>query len=377
MQINPSPLLGWVVGLVMAFIAMPGCSEEPALDAAPHSAHPEAHAVVLTYHHVSAETPASTSITPAQFEAQLDFIDTQGFEVWSLDEIVSAMQNGAAVPDNVVGISFDDAFESILTNAHPHLQARGWPYTVFVSSSDIDAGRKPYMSWAQLKQLAQQGVTLGNHTHSHGHLTAQQPGENEAQWRQRVKDDIATAQQRIEEQTGVDAHLFAYPYGEYNHALQALISELDLIGFGQHSGAIGPLSDFTALPRFPVGGNYTDLSRLRTTLETRPLYVAAQPKGPLVLTPESKLGAKPVLNLTIHPGPYNLAQLACYASGQGQMQLSKQQAAGTYRIQPKSAVQVGRTKYNCTAPHKTAAGVYYWWSYLIMKPHSDGSWYRG
>lgn len=369
--------LAALLGLAVALTASNGCSEEisnPSPPAETSSSAP--HAVVLTYHHVATDTPASTSISPARFDAQLDYIEREGFQVWPLQRIATTLKNGANLPDNVVGLSFDDAYESVFTNAHPRLQARGWPYTVFVSTAAIDANAKPYMSWSQLRQLVEQGVTLGNHSHSHAHLTVRNTNESDKQWRQRAYDDISRAQQRITEQTGVAPTLFAYPYGEYSQPLSALISELGLIGFGQHSGAIGPFSDFTALPRFPIGGNYTDLERLSTTLHTRPLAVAAKPQGPMLLEGDNQ-AKRPELQITVKQGPYNLQLLACYATGQGQMQLTRLDTPGTYRIKPKQALNVGRTKYNCTVPHVSTAGVYYWWSYLLMRPHSDGSWYRG
>jgi len=367
-----------LLGLAVALTAGAGCSEERAEASQPAAGGvQEAHAVVLTYHHVADNTPASTSITPAQFDAQLNYLEAQGYAVWPLQRIATTLRSGAPLPDNVVGLSFDDAYASVFANAHPRLQARGWPYTVFVSTEAIDQGAEPYMNWAQLKQLADQGVALGNHSHSHAHLVAQQAEETSQQWRQRVQRDIQTAQQRIRQQTGITPDLFAYPYGEYNQQLSELVSELALIGFGQHSGAIGQHSDFTALPRFPVGGNYTDLNRLATTLNSRPLYVTAQPPGPMVLQPGNPSAERPELDIRIGAGRYNLQLLACYATGQGQMRLTQGTAPGAFRIKPNNALNVGRTKYNCTAPHTSAPGVYYWWSYLLMKPHSDGSWYRG
>ena len=65
-------------------------------------------------------------------------------------------------------------------------------------------------------------------------------------------------------------------------------------------------------------------------------------------------------------------QLRCYATGQGLMHMHWQ--ANTVTIRPKRAVQVGRTKYNCTAPTEQA-GAYYWWSYLVMRPHAEDRWY--
>ena len=187
-----------------------------------------------------------------------------------------------------------------------------------------------------------------------------------------------TGSRHVAEVTGHIPRLYAYPYGEYTAALAEVVQAQDLIGFGQHSGAIGPKSDFGALPRFPIGGNYADLQRLATSLKTRPLYVQASPPGPLILSAGTNPDtARPELRIGVRPGPYRLSQLACYATSQGNMTINAGGANGTYRIRPSSPLGVGRSKFNCTVPHATEAGVYYWWSYLLMRPNADGSWYRG
>jgi biofilm PGA synthesis lipoprotein PgaB len=52
------------------------------------------HAVVLLYHHVSEDTPASTSISPGQFAKHLDYLDQEGFVVMSLPAMLDALYAG-------------------------------------------------------------------------------------------------------------------------------------------------------------------------------------------------------------------------------------------------------------------------------------------
>lgn len=342
--------------------------------AAPSSDTAASQAVVLVYHHVADDTPASTSITPADFAAHLDYLAQHNHTVWPLPQLVRTLQQGIAVPPRTVAITFDDAWSSVYTTAHPLLKARGWPYTVFVNTAAVEAGRRNVMSWSELQELAMDGVTIGNHSHQHAHLVARGVGQSEQQWRQWVQIDIGTAQRLIQQHTGVRPELFAYPYGEYTAALGALIRDQALVGFGQHSGAIGPASDFSALPRFPMGGHYTDLTRLATAVNTRPLYVTAHPSGPWVV--EAGQALAPALQLHVQPGDFDAAQLACYASGYGRLDIT-QLATGQFQIASGTPLNVGRTKYNCTAPSRAVSGVYHWWSYLFMRPPADGMWYRG
>jgi len=332
------------------------------------------HGVIFVYHHVANDTPRSTSVTPGEFAAHLDYIAQHGYTVWPLQHLAASLRSHEPVPDNVVALTFDDAYVSVATTAHPLLKSRGWPYTVFVNTESVDAGRAPYMNWKQLQALVRDGVDIGNHAHRHAHLVHREPPESETQWQTRVRGEIVGAQQRIRAELGITPSLFAYPYGEYDSALSGIVADLDLIGLGQHSGAVGFGSDFTALPRFPVGGAYATLDRLATSLRTRPLYVRANPSGPLVMRGAH---ARPAIDLELVPGPYDAAQLGCYASGQGRMQLRPGRDPLRMQIQPSSALNTGRSKFNCTVAHRDEPGVFFWWSYLVMKPIDEARWYDG
>ena len=331
------------------------------------------HAVVLTYHHVSRDTPTSTSITPAQFGAHLDHLERHGYRIWPLQKLVQRLQRGKHVPANTVALTFDDAYLSVFTTAHPMLKARGWPYTVFVSTQAIDAEQQPYMNWPQLQQLAREGVELGNHSHVHEHFAHPSANESASQRKNRFLRDIRTAQARLQTQTGSNSTLFAYPYGEYTPEMSHWIKQLGFTGFGQHSGAVGWHSDFTALPRFPQGGHYTDLEQLQTRLQTRPLFVEAVPPGGVIL--RARQSAE-WLTLNLAKGPYRFEQVRCYATGQGEMQMRAGAHKQQLQIRPQQPLSAGRSKYNCTAPHESFPKQFYWWSYLLMKPNNDGSWYK-
>ena len=53
-----------------------------------------------------------------------------------------------------------------------------------------------------------------------------------------MQSEINQAQQRIQQELGVEEKFFAYPYGEFDDQTYRLISDLGYVGFGQHSGAI-------------------------------------------------------------------------------------------------------------------------------------------
>ncbi|HEX7762143.1 MAG TPA: polysaccharide deacetylase, partial [Cellvibrio sp.] len=88
---------------------------------------PASAAVVILYHHVSDTTPKSTSISPAAFEAQMDYLAKNNFTVVPLLELTEKLRKGEPLPDKTVAISFDDSYASVYESAFPRLKKRGWP----------------------------------------------------------------------------------------------------------------------------------------------------------------------------------------------------------------------------------------------------------
>lgn len=318
-------------------------------------------AVGLMYHHFGVDRYPSTNIRLEQFEQQLQFLEQNGFQVLHLNRVLGALQAGEDLPDKTVVITMDDAYESVYTEAFPRLKRRGWPFTVFVSTDYIDKGYSNYMSWAQMREMAQHGASFGNHSRSHGHLIRRQGGESLSQWRERVRDDLRFAQRRLEEELDTVTDVFAYPYGEYNLALAELVESLGLIGMGQHSGAMGSNSDFRFLPRFPMAEAFAEPEAFRNKVLSLPMPLQQTP----AIDPQTE-AQRPVLELPFPPEHGHLKQLNCFASGQGRIEvnwISETRA----RIQAEKDLPAGRSRYNCTAP-SPQAGRFYWFSQPWIRP---------
>jgi len=358
----------------LALVVLSACSA-----ASPAS---EPHAVVLLYHHVSEQTPPSTSVTPAQFEQHLDYLAEHDYRVWPLARLLDAvLKETEEVPERVVALTFDDAYQSVYTQAHPRLADRGWPYTVFANTDAIDAGHSPYMSWAKLRELADDDVAIENHSAGHAHMSRPEAGESGREWRHRVRADIAKAHARIKEEIGRAPVLFAYPYGEDSPALAEVVAEDHEYGLAQRSGPVGPLSDPLSIPRFPMATGFASLDRLALAVRSRPLPVSqtrTRPSGGSDRRDDGgdnggddgsdKRGDIGSIELSIEPGGFRAGQLNCFA-GSGQRLETAMDGQDPYRVTIDVAgVGVpGRNKVNCTAPAADGSGDFYWfsWQWLI------------
>ena len=355
--------------LVIAALGCSGSAEEapvvetPAMDGDPVAG--DDHAVVLQYHFVAEGTPRVTSVTPAEFEAHLDHLTTNGYAVRPLLELIAALRSGDTVPENSVAITFDDAYISIYDNAFPLLKARGLPFTVFVNTEPVDAGSAAFTSWDQLREMQSAGATIANHTVSHAYLVRQPQPEDAAAYDARLEAEIDFAEERIEAELGVSHRLFAYPFGEYDDRLRAWLAAEGYIGIGQHSGAMHAGSDFLALPRFPFSGDYADLQGFAEKIDARglPVVAAEDLVEPTLATRE----ARPTLTFEVAAGPYRAGQLNCFATGQDRIEVEViGQDPLRLRVQAPRDVPAGRSRYNCTAPHESD-GSWFWFSHPWLR----------
>ena len=335
------------------------------------------HAVILMYHHVDESTPQITSVTPDLFEEHLTYLERHGFRIWPLPAVVDSLKSGGAIPDSVVAITFDDGYRSVFTEAFPRLRKRGWPFTVFVSTEDIDQHNGPVLHWDQLREMAMEGATIASHGHRHRHLQRLEPGESRQQWRTRTLEELRRSRQRILEEIGQDPELLAYPYGEFDEHVQELVRQLDWTAFGQQSGAAGPLKDGTCLPRYPLAADFALMADFPVKAASLPLPVLQTETEDLVLKYRDGsviVGAEaPVLMLTLGPGDYQADQLSAYASGQGRAHLRwLDRVSGKLEIQAPYDIPAGRSRYNLTAP-AAEPGRWYWFSYtwIVGALHQD------
>ena len=313
-------------------------------------------AVILQYHHVSEKLPAVTSVSSETFKSHLQYLKTNNFNVVPLDTLLNHLKEGKTVNANTVAITFDDGYDNNITDAAPILEAFNYPYTIFVNPQLIDEQQSYVMTWDQLRTLAKRGALIANHSAKHDYLHKRLQGESQAQWYRRISHDITWSEQRIHKEIGHHAKLLAYPYGEFNNALQRLVSDLGYTGIGQHSGAVGVTSDFTRLPRFPASGIYSNLNTLKTKIHAHPFAIDTVKYSDSVTTQ-----TQPTVTISFAEKPFQNTQFACFVSGVGAATL-KWINDSTVSVTSPKKLPVGRSRYNCTAPVKSLPGTYYWYS---------------
>ncbi len=320
--------------LAVVLLAAAGWAAAP-----PSAALAENSAVVLMYHRFGEGKYPSTNITITQFEAHIRELKSGAYTVLPVPEIIAALRRGTPLPERTVGLTIDDAYLSVYTEAWPRLKAAGLPFTLFVATEPLDRKHPNYMTWDNLREMAGAGVTIGHQTASHLHMTKASAERN--------RRDIARADGRFRANLGMRPKLFAYPYGEAGLAVQKLVRGADFAAaFGQHSGAIGGTDDLYYLPRFAMNEKYGDLARFRLVANTLALPVTDMvPADPLItgLNP-------PAIGFTVIGNVKGLQRLTCFAF-EGRVKVER---LGASRIEVRvgKPFPKGRTRLNCTMPAK-------------------------
>jgi biofilm PGA synthesis lipoprotein PgaB len=305
-------------------------------------------AVALIYHRFDDVRYPSTNLSLATFRQQLDWLGANGFEVWSASKLVERLGSGEAVPDKVAVITIDDAYRSLL-GAAELLEEYGYPFSVFVSTRPVDQGTPDMLDWDGLRGLCRQGGEILNHAADHDSLLAR-PGETASERRQRILEQLATAQQRIDAELpeSCRGRIFSYPYGEFDHLAEETLAGAGFPAFGQQSGPIATWDSLQALPRFPVNQAFANSELMITKLLSLPFPDVLVPSDPVV-------GENPPV-LRLRPFPA-IDRVRCFDGSGKPLARSIEQEAYLYKAS--APLPAGRNRYNCT--YRSADGARYHW----------------
>lgn len=181
---------------------------------------------ILMYHHIMDSATAkkigatNLNVPPEIFRQQMDYLIGKGYSIVGLNQLPS-MIAGNALQSKPVVLTFDDGYRDFFDSAYGILREKNLKATVFVISQFIGGAR--YLEWWQIKEMVDSGLILiGDHTLNHPSLPKLTKEEEFNQ--------IVSAKNVIEQNTGVRVNLFAYPYGGVNQNSRDILKENGFIG---------------------------------------------------------------------------------------------------------------------------------------------------
>jgi peptidoglycan/xylan/chitin deacetylase (PgdA/CDA1 family) len=217
---------------------------------------------ILMYHYIK-ELPAGAddmqamlTLAPKTFHQHLEYLDKAAYQTISLYDLEDALRNGTALPEKPIILSFDDGYREHYDFVFPLLQRYEMTATFFIVSNWLGDGN--FMTWEQLSQMAEAGMSIEAHTMSHPDLRNQDEDF--------LRDEILGNVELIESHLGIRPRFFAYPYGGYDAATLAFLAGTDILGaVSIQSGSLQRLDKIYELRRLMVT-NETDVEGLRILL---------------------------------------------------------------------------------------------------------------
>ena len=247
---------------------------------------------VLMYHHIADVGDSVVTVSAELFKKQLDYLDENGYETVSFDEII-AYANGEDVdiPEKPVAIVFDDGYESNYLIAYPELKARGDKATICLIGScvgkdtykDTGVPMLPYFSWDQAREMRDsETIALGSHTYDMHQYAPLETGrvragvvpfddESKRDFVAAIREDYTKMSELFRENLGQNIEIFAYPNGQYSELSERVIESMGAkvtltTRVGMNRIRRGDPKSLYLLRRYSINDS-TDVETLQTYLD--------------------------------------------------------------------------------------------------------------
>ena len=199
-----------------------------------HAASAGGRAIVLGYHQFTGPgVPSKNIYSMSQdvFDKEMQYLRDNGFNVVPLSDVVRFVKGEIGLPPNAVAITIDDGYKSSIVYAAPVLKKYGYPWTFFVYPQFITRTEgKGAASWPDLVELGKEGVDVECHSMTHPLLSKKVQKWNGPrhlltpdEYDQFLTSETSGAKAILEKELGKKIVYFAYPYGDYNKAVEAKV----------------------------------------------------------------------------------------------------------------------------------------------------------
>ncbi len=212
---------------------------------------------ILGYHDFSRTRPATQMcLNTDEFRRHLEYIRTEGLTVISMQEFLDWLHGKLELPAQCVLITIDDGWRSVYTDAYPILKEYGFPFTIFLYT-DFISGKGDSMSTAMIRDMQQNGATVGSHSATHAY-----PSE----WKEALKrgadkmegmlnKELKDSKKILDNRFGT-VNTYCYPGG---FVMQEMLDQMNAFGYSAAftvlPGKVNIQEDPLQIHRYIVFGN--------------------------------------------------------------------------------------------------------------------------
>lgn len=211
---------------------------------------------VLCYHDVRDNLrdtleswPERTVLDTYDLIQQFEWLRENGYNMVSLDAILTARNGGKKLPPNALLLTFDDGYRSMYTRVFPLLKLFNYPAIVSlvgkfmedtndgqVLCGDDRVPREQFVTWPQVQEMVASGlVEVASHSYNlhtgvtsnpqgstppsaitHIYYEQEQRYESDAEYYARIQADLVRNSTLIEREIGKRPRVMVWPYSAYN-----------------------------------------------------------------------------------------------------------------------------------------------------------------
>lgn len=208
--------------------------------------------VPILMYHVINPPPAGAKfpglyVPPEEFTAQMRALAQAGFHAVTMDQMLANWTRGTPLPKGKpVVVSFDNGYQSQLTQALPVLRRLGWVGVENIQLTGLPPSQGG-LSEAQVSELVTSGWELDTQGISHADLITLGPAA--------LRDQVAVARGEVQRRYHVPVNWFCYPSGHYNATVVVAVKAAGYVGSTTVvPGWASPGEDRYRLPRLRVLG---------------------------------------------------------------------------------------------------------------------------
>jgi peptidoglycan/xylan/chitin deacetylase (PgdA/CDA1 family) len=232
---------------------------------------------VLLYHGIVNNENGSGNpihIPVERFARQMQWLHENQYQTITISEMLQLFQQKQIPQKKPIVLTFDDGYQSLLTNATPILEKFNFSATLFLTTGAV--GKKTYselntryftfpendgpLDWNQLKRMEQSCWDVQSHSRDHHihNIVSKEIVEREMR---SSKSDIENNLQKV-------VTFYSYPCGSYNtRCLDLLHATGYEAAFSLQAEIAKPNDDTRRLPRIEIN-RHTDLNSFKRKVKT-------------------------------------------------------------------------------------------------------------
>jgi peptidoglycan/xylan/chitin deacetylase (PgdA/CDA1 family) len=230
---------------------------------------------ILMYHSISDNLFGMShpyyhiNTSPEIFSQQMRWLRFAGYRTLSLAEAWQDLETGCDMSKTVV-ITFDDGYGDFYTDGFEVMKQCGFTATIFLATDRIQnvpvrIEGADYLTWSQVRELHEAGISFGSHTVTHADLRSLSP--------EQIEYELGRSKEIIEQNLSAPVDSVSYPFAfpeedePFARFLEDLMENLGYdVGVSTILGRANCSSHRFFLPRLPVN-TWDDHEFLHAKLE--------------------------------------------------------------------------------------------------------------